>query len=342
MKAVTVGVIGYGHFMRTNFVPQFADCPEIDVIAVYNRGEERRQHAVDDGYWATGDLDELLAVPGLESVIIGSSNSAHKEQAIKAAQAGKHIICEKPLALTVKDMDAMLDAVESTGVVNHVNHGGPYAASFVKFKELCEQEVGDILHYWKRSSRAFGTWIQGARHVAVANPEESGGWTFHHFCHQLNELCIIMNEPVVKVYHVCQKSCPEAPSEEIVNSMIHFKSGATALLTDGTSIGSFNDLGVQGTKADLRVINGEIILEKPGPGDPLGRPGNRRLGPCRRIPIEGGGKNLSTVGGLFAQAVRGGENKMLSFRFMRDQYKIMEAMKKSAALGEAVELEWDS
>ena len=338
MKPVTMGVIGYGHFLRTNFVLHLRNCPSIQIVGVYNRGEDRRRQAEADGYWATGDLDELLRIPGLESVLIGTSNSAHKEQAVKAARAGKHVLCEKPLALSMEDMDAMLEAVEKAGVINHVNHPSPYSESFIKFRELCQQYAGDILHMWRRSTRAFGTWIQGARHVAVAHPEESGGWTFHHFCHQLNDACILMKRPVVKVYHITQKSCPEAPSEEIVNSLITFDNGSTAFLVDGTTIGPFTDSGVQGTKADIHQVGNTITVVTPGPPDPTQRPGNLS-GVVKTFEAKDSGKNLEAVGHRFAQAVRGGKNELLSFRFIRDQYKILVAMKESARTGKAVEIQ---
>ncbi len=336
-KPVTMGVIGYGHFLRTNFVLHLKECEAIRIVGVYNRGEERRKQAEQDGFWATGDLDELLAIPDLESVLIGTSNAAHREQAVRAAAAGKHVLCEKPLALTMDDMDAMVEAVETAGVINHVNHPSPYTDGFIKFRALCEAHAGRILHFWKRSTRAYGTWAQGARHTAVANPEDSGGWTFHHFCHQLNDAFILLGGRAVRVYHVEQKSCDEAPSEEFVNSLVTFDSGATAFLSDSTSVGPFTDMGLQGTGADLRLLNRELTLVKPGPEDSYDRPGNRK-GVIETFAVEDTGKNLVEVGRRFAQAVRGGKNDLISFRSVRDQYKTLVAMRESARTGRAVDV----
>ncbi len=336
-KPVTMGIIGYGHFLRTNFVLHLKECDALDIVGVYNRGEERRRQAEQDGYWTTGDLDELLAMPNLESVLIGTSNAAHREQAIRAAAAGKHVLCEKPLALTMEDMDAMVEAVESAGVINHVNHPSPYTDGFVKFRALCEAHVGRIHHFWKRSTRAYGTWVQGARHGAVANPAESGGWTFHHFCHQLNDAFILLNSRAVRVYHLAQKSCDAAPSEEYVNSLVTFENGATAFLSDSTSVGPFTDMGVQGDGADLRLLNRELTLVKPGPEDSYDRPGNRK-GIIETFEVEDTGKNLVAVGHRFAQAVRGGKNELIPFRMVRDQYKTLVAMSESARTGRAVDV----
>jgi predicted dehydrogenase len=340
-KPVTMGIIGYGHYMRTNFVLRLRKCSSIKFLGVYNRGEERRKQAEADGFWATSDLDELLALPGLESVLIGTSNAAHKEQAVKAAKAGKHVLCEKPLALNLRDIDEMVEAVEKAGVVNHVNHPGPYADDFIKFQEIVRGEAGEIHHLWKKSTRAFGTWIQGARHVAVAHPEDSGGWTFHHYCHQLNEACAILNtSKAVKVFHLMQKSCPEAPSEEIVNSLLTFDTGATAFLSDGTTIGPFTDTGVLGAKADIRMLDKKIYVCKPGPTDPTQRPGNLS-GIMKTYEVKQTNADPhETIGHIFARAVRGGKNELLPFRFIRNQYRILTALTESAAIGEAVDLTW--
>lgn len=337
-KPVTMGVIGYGHFLRTNFVLHLKECDSINIVGVYNRGEERRRQAQEDGFWTTGDLDELLAIPGLESVLIGTSNTAHREQAVRAAAAGKHVLCEKPLALTLEDMDEMVNAVESAGVINHVNHPGPYTDGFIRFRELCQEHAGRIHHFWKKSSRAYGTWTQGARHVAVANPGESGGWTFHHFCHQLNDAFILMKSRAVRVYHLEQKSCEEAPSEEYVNSLVVFENGSTAFLSDTTSVGPFSDMGLQGDGADLRLLDNVLTMVKPGPEDSYDRPGNRK-GIIEKFEVEETGKNLVAVGHRFAQAVRGGKNDLITFSMVRDQYKTLVAMRESALTGRAVDVD---
>jgi predicted dehydrogenase len=335
---INVGILGYAHFMRTNFVKHLRQCPSANILGVYNRGEERRKQAEEDGFFATSDLDELLALPGLEAVVVGTANEAHKDHAIASARAGKHIFCEKPMALTLADVDAMTAEAEKAGVITHVNHGAPYGESFQVFSRLCRERAGDVLHFWKRHSRAFGLWVQGAHHSAVANPEASGGWTFHHLCHQLNLACLLIDSPAVRVYHLAQKSCPEAPSEEIVNCLITFASGATAALSDGTPIGNCDDMGVQGTRADLRLLNGTITLDRPGEIDPTGRPGQRKH-VIEKYPVKDQGKNLPEVFSLFAKAVRGGRNELLSFRFMRDQYRILAALKRSAETGRAVDLD---
>lgn len=336
VKPVGLGVIGYGHFIRTNFVLHLRHCSAIRIAGVYNRGEDRRRQAREDGYRVFPEIKDMLACPEVEAVLVGTANAAHKEQAILAARAGKHILCEKPMALSIAEANEMVDAAARAGVITHVNHPGPYGEEFVLFRDLCRQHAGRVLHFWQHHSRAFGLWIQGAQHGAVAHPEDSGGWIFHHTCHALNAACLMVGSSrATRVYTLAQKSCPEAPSEEMVNALITFDNGATASLSDGTPIGQRDDMGVQGTTGDLRMVNGVITVDQPGPVDPTGRPG-QKTHVVQKFPVPPGGKNLEATGYRFAEAVRGGKNELLSFAFIRDQYRILEAMRESARTGNAV------
>ncbi len=336
MKPVNVGVCGYGHYVRGNFLPQFARCELINVVGVYNRGEERRQQAAADGYWTTGDLDELLAIPEIEAVYIGTANAAHKEQCVAAARAGKHILCDKPLALAIEDVNVMCEEARRAGIVTHVNHGAPYSDVFLAFKKVMEEHCGRLIHLWVRSSRGFGNWAHGARHGAVMNPDASGGWTFHHLCHALDEVCILAGKRAILVYHIMQKTSDDCPSEELVNSLITFEDGSTAYLTDGTSIGKFVGKGALGIDADIRLHGNTIQIVKQGKPAGRGRPGILERHE-KTVKIEGSFEDKSTpiIARYFAEAIRGGENKLLSFDFVRDQYCILTALKKSGHSGQA-------
>lgn len=341
-RPLGLGVLGYGHFIRTNFIKHLRNCASINIVGVCNRGEERRQQAEDDGYWATSDLDEMLARDDVEAVLIGTANAAHHDQALACAAAGKHILCEKPMALTVAEARSMVEAAEKAGVLTHVNHGAPYTAAFEKFQSLAAEHCGQIMQVWVRNSRQFGTWKQGARHFAVGNPEVSGGWTFHHYCHFLNEACVLIDitkSPATRVYHINQKSCDEAPSEELCSSLITFANGATAQISDGSTIGGFGDLGIIGTDGDIRLLGSEIRLITHGKPDPNQRPGN--LGQViQTFEMPGRDKMLQKVGDIFAHAVRSGDpSRLIDFRWVLHEYQILEALKKSAQTGEVVDVE---
>jgi predicted dehydrogenase len=341
-KPLKVGVIGYAHYMRTNFVLHLKECSAVEIVGIYNRSEEPRKMAENDGFFATSSVDEFFKIPGLEAIIIGTANSTHSEFSIRAARQGIHVLCEKPMALNSADADKMTVEAEKAGIITHVNHMGPFMESFQILKKNAEDCCGKFLHVANRSSRTFGFWSQGARHQNVANPAASGGWTYHHFCHMLDEVCILLGTTrATKVYHIEQKSCPECPSEEIVNALVHFDNGATAFISDGLSIGGYHDIFVQGATGDARLHNNEVKITIPGPYERFLRPGSCSIF-SKTLPVKAESKPIHTIANLFTQAVRGGKNELLSFRFVADQYRILDALRKSATTGQAVEPIYDN
>jgi 1,5-anhydro-D-fructose reductase (1,5-anhydro-D-mannitol-forming) len=342
VEPVGIGILGYGHFVRQSVIEPLRACESIRVVGVYNRGEERRSQAAEDGFWTTGDLDELLAREDVEAVYVATHNAVHRDHAVAAARAGKHILCEKPLALTLEDVDQMVAEAQKAGVVTHVNHGGAYHTSFRKLRELARDRCGKLLYVWVHSGRGFGTWIRGARHYAVEHPEVSGGWTFHHYCHSLNLACTLLeleSNPVTRVYHVCRTSCPEAPSEEICSSLITFADGATAQVSDGLTIGGFRDLGVYGTDGDAWLVGDRITLVTSGPPATTGRSGGlERREETFDAPEEG--KGITRLGHMFARAVRSGDgSELISFRRACQEYRILDALAESARSGQVADVQ---
>lgn len=125
-RPLNVGMIGYGHYMRSTLVRVFRQCDSINIIGVYNRGQERRDHAAADGFWVTGDLDELLGRADVEAVVVGTHNQVHHDHAIAAARAGKHIFCEKPMTRFIAEGRAVSDAVRKAGVTFQIGTFGRY------------------------------------------------------------------------------------------------------------------------------------------------------------------------------------------------------------------------
>ena len=110
-----IGIIGSGYMGRT-----YAEC-----VARYNQnsrlvavagGSRAAALATDYGVDAEPTVDALLQRPDIDAVIITSPQSAHREQTVAAAEHGKHILVEKPMATSVADCRAMIDACKSAGV----------------------------------------------------------------------------------------------------------------------------------------------------------------------------------------------------------------------------------
>src|ERR671910_299025 len=124
MKNLNIGLVGYGFMGRTHSnafhqAPRFFDLPYRPVLkAVSARNEERvKKFAENWGYESyETDWRKLIERKDIDVVDIASPNDTHREIAIAAAQAGKMVMCEKPLGRTAEEAKAMVDAVEQAGV----------------------------------------------------------------------------------------------------------------------------------------------------------------------------------------------------------------------------------
>ncbi|WCK53190.1 Gfo/Idh/MocA family oxidoreductase [Aneurinibacillus sp. Ricciae_BoGa-3] len=177
MKQLNVGLIGGGfmakaHSLAYASMPMFFwPAPAIPVrkaIADINlevATDAKNRFGFEKAY---GDWRELIADPEIDIIDIVTPNNVHAEMAIAAAKAGKHIICEKPLARNAKETKTMLDAVEQAGVTHMVafNYRRTPAVELAK-KFIQEGRIGKILSF-------RGTYLQDWS----ADPNSPLSWRF--------------------------------------------------------------------------------------------------------------------------------------------------------------------
>lgn len=156
MKQLRIGMIGYkfmgkAHSNAYRSLPMFfpkALKPEMSVIC--GRNKEALEEAATQLGWSdhVTDWKELIARDDIDVIDINAPSNAHKEIALAAAQAGKHIFCEKPLALTLADSREMLEAVEAAGVAHMVGFNYRFSPAVRLAKKLVESgRLGKIYHF---------------------------------------------------------------------------------------------------------------------------------------------------------------------------------------------------
>jgi D-xylose 1-dehydrogenase (NADP+, D-xylono-1,5-lactone-forming) len=113
------GVLSTAHIAQTQFVPAVRSASNAEVVAVSSRDVGRAQTfaASFEIPKAHGSYEALLEDPEVDAVYIGLPNSLHREWTVAAAHAGKHVLCEKPLARSVADAEAMVQACQQSGVL---------------------------------------------------------------------------------------------------------------------------------------------------------------------------------------------------------------------------------
>nr|WP_223115825.1 Gfo/Idh/MocA family oxidoreductase [Paracoccus amoyensis] len=169
------------------------------VVSVLSSNAERgrayaTEHGIADAY---ADLDRMLADPALDAVYISTTNEKHFPQAMAAIRAGKHVLCEKPLAMNVADAVAMVHAAREAGLVFATNHHLRNAGSHQVIRDLVRAgRIGQV-----QSLRVFHAiylrpQLQGWR---IDNPMAGGGVVADIAVHDADTVRFHLDESPVDV-----------------------------------------------------------------------------------------------------------------------------------------------
>ncbi|MBP3539263.1 MAG: Gfo/Idh/MocA family oxidoreductase [Oscillospiraceae bacterium] len=146
---IRIGILGCGKIAQVRHIPEYADNPDCELRAFYNPSRQRAEDmAAKYGGRVYDSAEELLADPEIDAVSVCAANYAHAELAIKALKAGKHVLCEKPMATTIEDCEAMAEAARESGKFLMIGHNQRLAKAHVKAKELIDEGlIGNIISF---------------------------------------------------------------------------------------------------------------------------------------------------------------------------------------------------
>jgi predicted dehydrogenase len=230
MKKYNVGIIGYG-WVASAHIPAINGTNQAQVTAIYssrklNETEIRLKHG--DHVRTYTHLDEMLADPDLHAVSVCSYPYQHTEHLIAAAKAGKHIIVEKPLALSWKDCLAIKRAVDAAGVKTCVCFECRFSSQFLATKAVIDQGLLGDLHYGEIDYyHGIGPWYGQFRWNT--RKDAGGSSLLTAGCHALDALLLCLGTDVVEVssYDTRSRSDVFKPYEYTTTSVtiLKFKSG---------------------------------------------------------------------------------------------------------------------
>jgi 1,5-anhydro-D-fructose reductase (1,5-anhydro-D-mannitol-forming) len=280
------------------------------------------RHSVPCSY---GSYEDMLADTAVDAVYISSPNALHAPQAIAAAHAGKHVFCEKPMALTVRECEEMIAACRQVDVRLGVGyHLRQHPAHREIRKLVASGDLGEVqlarVHFFVGTQYDRGGW--------KAEPDIAGGGAVMSAgVHALDLLRFLVGQEVVEV----SAFADALPVEEIVTCLVRFQRGAQAYMDTARIVpfaSSRNDVLVYGTSASAVA---------------LGTLGGRATGRLEITTVEG--TTAEDVGGrdLYAQQIEefgrcvreGGEPSATGLDGLRT-VEITEALYASARTGSAV------
>jgi len=217
------------------------------------------------------NIDSLFADPGTDAVYISTTNEHHKQQAQAAAGAGKHVLCEKPLALTVAHALLMESACASAGVVLGTNHHLRNASTHRAVRRLIsEGQIGMPLAARVFHAVYLPERLQGWR---LSKPESGGGVVLDITVHDADTLRFDLDDDPVEVTAMTtSQGLAKAGLADGIMGVIRFKSGLLAQFHDAFTIGNASTgLEVHGTEGSILVSeamtqspDGEVVLRRAG------------------------------------------------------------------------------
>ncbi|MGJ9382604.1 Gfo/Idh/MocA family protein [Salipaludibacillus sp. CF4.18] len=275
MNKIRVGVIGCGSIAKYRHLPEYLGNQLVDIVAVCDIVEDRVNEIANDyDAQAYTRYEELLAQSDIDAVSVCTPNYLHAPISIAALNAGKHVLCEKPMAISTEEAEAMNEAAASAGKNLMIGHNQRFVPSHKKAKKLIESgEIGKIYSF--RS--AFG---HGGPEQWSADGEDS--WFFKKEdafigamgdlgVHKTDLLRFILGEEFKEVGAFVETSAKEkATVDDTAVCVLKTESGVIGTLAASWSYvsGEDNSTVIYGENAILRLeddpVNSLIIQYKNG------------------------------------------------------------------------------
>jgi len=215
--------------------------------------------AVDD---APG-FAEILKDAAIQAVVLATPHSLHREQVIAAAAAGKHVFCEKPLALTLADARAVIDACRQADVRLAVGQNRRFWPAMVALRRLVgDGRLGRVLHVEghnsnENSNRVTGGWRTLER-------ESPGGGFTGAGLHALDAMVSVCG-PVRRVHAQLLRYREEIPPLDAMSALYEFESGASGLLATVRATPFYWRVHAFGTLGSVEVLGEtELLVRRAG------------------------------------------------------------------------------
>jgi 1,5-anhydro-D-fructose reductase (1,5-anhydro-D-mannitol-forming) len=274
------GLVGASDIARTRMIEAINCQPDSQVMAVMSTQHERAQQLADEfGVLRAYDtLEALLADPAVNVVYISTTNERHRDQTLAAARAGKHVLCEKPLALTLADARDMVAACRTAGVVMGTNQHLRNAATHRALRKLIgEGAIGQPL-----AARVFhAVYLPPRLHGWRLNqPGAGGGIVLDITVHDADTLRFVLDDEAVEATALgARQGLAVEGLEDAVMGVVRFRGGLLAQLHDAFTV------RYAGTGLQIHGTHGSLLAEDVMTQDPVGRVVLRRESSTQEIDV---------------------------------------------------------
>jgi predicted dehydrogenase len=224
----TVAVIGYGG--QGAWHASWAQRSDAVTLAgIYDINEIRNDAARSNGIKVYSSREELLSDSNVDIVVCATPNDVHPEIVIDALRHGKHVVCEKPVALSIEEFDAMCDAAREAGKIFTVHQNRRFDVDFLAIKSIIESgEIGNTISIESR--------IHGSRGIPSdwrCHKPQGGGMILDWGVHLIDQMLQLIPERIVRIY----SQTTNITTDEVDDGFhldLTFESGKRAKIEVGT------------------------------------------------------------------------------------------------------------
>jgi phthalate 4,5-cis-dihydrodiol dehydrogenase len=210
-------------------LPTFTRHPAVRLVAAADtRAEARKRFADEFSANAYDTVAALCADPAVDAVYVATPHQFHREHATQAAQAGKHLLIEKPMALTIEDCAAIVDAARRAGVHVVVGHSHSFDAPVRHLRKLIES--GAFGQARMINALNYTDYLYRPRRPEELDTSKGGGAVFNQAAHQVDMVRLIAGEPVRSVRALTGSWDAKRPTEGAYATLLTFANGAFASL----------------------------------------------------------------------------------------------------------------
>ena len=219
----TWALIGFGGMGGWHFQNIRDRLPELRTKGAYDIRPEALEKAGEKGLTAYRSAEELLADPEVDLVTIAVPNNFHKDYAIRCLEAGKNVICEKPVTMNAAELEEIIAAARRTGKVFSIHQNRRWDRDYRIIKQILAD--GSIGKPYFIESRVQGS--RGAMYGWRSHKVNGGGMLFDWGVHLIDQMLDLLDSPVVSVCAHLQKVFGSEVDDNI-KVFLRFENGVSA------------------------------------------------------------------------------------------------------------------
>lgn len=243
---IRFGILGYARIARLHLIPAMLEAKNAMPFAIASTNPEKLHEAKETFGFAKayGDYESLLRDPDVDAVYIPLPNSLHKEWTIRAARAGKHVLCEKPLAVTHAELMEMVSVCKACGVKLMEAFMYRFTPRIAKLRELLSSgAVGEVRHI----NSTFRFVLSNPASIQV-NPALGGGSLLDVGCYPVNIIgMILQDEPV----SICAQKTVRYGVDYSLSAVLKYQNGVLCTVSSGFDSQSSMFTEINGTDGTI-------------------------------------------------------------------------------------------